>query len=162
MRRVSRKAGEQRIGQPDDGENLLEDRPSTRSAWQRCPSWLVKLDATEMDGASRVYRLRQCEKGAGMLNVVTDAYLRHGNGTYRLSFEARAKGERAVAFEAHFLSNEGLKVARFSVPSDGEWHAFSDAIELDFDLSVTELAALQFKVLAPTDELCFKNLALAK
>ena len=162
VRKVSRKAGEQRIGQADDGENLLADRPSTRSAWQRCPSWLVKFDATEKDGASRVYRLRQCEKGAGMLNVVTDAYLRHGNGTYRLSFEARAKGERTVAFEAPFLSNESQKTARFSVPSDGKWHAFSDAIELDFDLAVTELAALQFRVLAPTDELCFKNLSLTK
>lgn len=162
VRKVSRKKGEQRIGQADGGENLLADQPSTRSAWQRCPSWLVKFDATEKDGASRVYRLRQCEKGAGMLNVVTDAYLRHGNGTYRLSFEARARGESAVAFEAHFLSNERHKTARFSVPSDGEWHAFSDAIELDFDLAVTELVALQFKVLSPTDELCFKNLSLTK
>ena len=97
-----------------------------------------------------------------MLNVVTDAYLRHGNGTYRLSFGARARGESAVAFEAHFLSNERHKTARFSVPSDGEWHAFSDVIELDFDLAVTELVALQFKALSPTDELCFKNLSLTK
>ena len=162
VRKASRKMGEQRIAQPDDGENLLADRPSTRSAWQRCPSWLVKFDATEKDGASRIYRLRQCERGAGMLNVVTDAYLRHGNGTYRLSFEARAKGEVDVAFEAHFLSNEKQKTAKFSVPPDGEWHPFSDMLKLDFDLAVTELAALQFKVTAPTDELCFKNLSLTK
>lgn len=145
-----------------DGENLLADRPSTRSAWQRCPSWLVKFDATEMDGASRVYRLRQCEKGAGMLNVVTDAFLRQGNGTYRLSFEARAKGGQPVALEAHFFSNEKRKVAKFVVPSDGAWHTFSEAMEIDFDLAVTDLAALQFKVSAPADELCFKGLSLAK
>lgn len=145
-----------------EGENLLADRASARSAWQRCPSWLVKFDAAGTDGASRVYRLRQCEKGAGMLNVVTDGFLRQGNGTYRLAFEARAKGDKAVALEAHFLSNERRKAARFSVPSDGEWHAFSDALDLDFDLAATELAALRFRVLAPTDELCFKNLSLTK
>ena len=145
-----------------EGGNLLADRASTRSAWQRCPSWLVKFDATGKDGASRVYRLRQCERGAGMLNVVTDGFLRQGNGTYRLVFEARVKGGKAVALEAHFLSNEKRKTAKFSVPSDGEWHAFSVVLDLDFDLSVTELAALWFKVLAPTDELCFKNLSLSK
>ncbi len=35
-------------------------------------------------------------------------------------------------------------------------------LDLDFDRTVTELAALWFKVLAPTDELCFKNLSLSK
>ena len=35
-------------------------------------------------------------------------------------------------------------------------------MEIDFDLAVTELAALQFKVSAPADELCFKNLSLTK
>ena len=162
VRKVSRKAGEQRIAQPDDRANLLMDRASTRSAWQRYPSWLVKFDATEMDGDSRVYRLRQCEKGAGMQNVVTDGFLRQGCGTYRLSFEARAKGGKAVALEAHFLSNEKRAVAKFSVPSDGGWHAFSDALRIDFDLAATELAAIQFKVSAPVDELCFKNLSLTK
>ena len=154
------KEGERRLAPQDAGANLLADRASTRSAWQRCPSWLVKFDAVEKDGASRVYRLRQCEKGAGMLNVVTEAFLRQGNGTYRLAFEARAKGEGDVSLEAHFLSNEKRKVAKFVVPSDGEWHTFSEAMEIDFDLAVTELAALQFKVSAPVDELCFKNLSL--
>ena len=75
---------------------------------------------------------------------------------------SRAKGGKAVALEAHFLSNEKRQTAKFSVPSDGEWHAFSNALELDFDLAVTELAALWFRVLAPADELCFKNLSLTK
>ena len=160
VRLVRSKEGERRLAPQDAGANLLADRPSTRSAWQRCPSWLVKFDAVEKDGASRVYRLRQCEKGAGMLNVVTEAFLRQGNGRYRLAFEARAKGEGDVSLEAHFLSNEKRKVAKFVVPSDGEWHTFSEAMEIDFDLAVTELAALQFKVSAPVDELCFKNLSL--
>ena len=97
-----------------------------------------------------------------MLNVVTDGFLRQGNGTYHLAFEARAKGGKAVALEAHFLSNEKQKTAKFSVPSDGEWHAFSAELDLDFDLAATELAALLFKASAPADEVCFKNLSLSK
>ncbi len=154
--------GERRLAPQDAGGNLLADRASTRSAWQRCPSWLVKFDATEKDGASRVYRLRQCEKGAGMLNVVTGAFLRNGSGAYRLAFEARAKGGGAAGLEADFFSNENRRTAKFSVPSDGEWHAFSATLDLDFDPAATELAAFQFKVRSPTAELCFKNVSLVK
>lgn len=154
--------GERRLAPQDAGANLLADRASTRSAWQRCPSWLVKFDATEKDGDARVYRLTQCERNAGMLNVVTEAFLRQGNGRYRLAFEARAKGGQPVALEAHFFSNEKRKVAKFTVPTDGEWHAYAEALDVDFDLAATELAALQFKVSAPVDEVCFKNLSLTK
>jgi len=97
-----------------------------------------------------------------MLNVVTEAFLRQGNGRYRLAFEARAKGGQPVALEAHFFSNEKRKVAKFTVPSDGAWHAFSEAMEIDFDLAATELAALLFKASAPADEVCFKNLSMTK
>ena len=75
---------------------------------------------------------------------------------------ATSKGGQPVALEAHFFSNEKRKVAKFIVPSDGAWHTFSEAMEIDFDLAVTDLAALQFKVSAPADELCFKDLTLAK
>ena len=160
VRKVSRKNGEQRIAQPEDGENLLADRSSTRSAWQRCPSWLVKFDATTMEGDRRVYRLVQCEKGAGMQNVVTDAFLRHGNGTYRLSFEARAKCNAKVPLEVRFISNEKRTVAKFSVLNDGEWHRYDADVALDFDLSVTELLAVFFCAASPCDELSFRNISL--
>ena len=125
--------------------------PSTRSAWQRCPSWLVKLDATEKDGDARVYRLTQCERNAGMLNVFTDAFLRHGNGNYRLSFEARARCGDPVPFEA------------FTIPNDDAWHRFDISLATDFDMGVTELAALFLKAASlPADEVCFKNLSLTK
>jgi hypothetical protein len=156
------KEGERRLAPPDAGENLLADRASTRSAWQRCPSWLVKFDATEKDGDARVYRLTQCERNAGMLNVFTDAFLRHGNGNYRLSFEARARCGDPVPLEAHLLSNEKRATSKFTIPNDGEWHRFSEAMAIDFGPAVTDLAALQFKVSAPADELCFKDLSLTK
>ena len=157
------KEGERRLAPPDAGENLLAERPSTRSAWQRCPSWLVKLDATEKDGDARVYRLTQCERNAGMLNVFTDAFLRHGNGNYRLSFEARARCGDPVPFEAHLLSNEKRATAKFTIPNDDAWHRFDISLATDFDMGVTELAALFLKAASlPADEVCFKNLSLTK
>lgn len=75
-------------------KNLLEDRPATRSIWQRVPSWMVKLDATTRDEKGAVlYRLTQCEKGAGMQAVVTERFRAAGNGRYRLSFDVKAKSE---------------------------------------------------------------------
>ena len=72
--------------------------------------------------------------------VVTDAFLRQGNGTYRLAFEARAKGEQPVALEAHFFSNEKRKVAKFVVASDGAWHRFSEAMAIGFDPALPSAA----------------------
>ena len=160
IRKVSRTIGEQRVAQRADGENLLADRPSTRSAWQRCPSWLVKFDAIRVEGGQRVYRLVQCEKGAGFQNIVTDAFLRHGNGTYRLSFEARAKCSAAVPLEVRFLSNEKCATKKFSIPNDGQWHRQDADVVLDFDLAVTDLLSVFFRVATPCDEISFRNLSL--
>ena len=162
VRKVSRKVGEQRLAQPEDGENLLADRQSARSAWQRCPSWLVKFDATTVEGDRRVYRLVQCEKGAGMQNVVTDAFLRHGNGTYRLSFEARAKCGTRVPLEARFVSNERRISQKFTVSNDGAWHRHDADVVLDFDLAETELLSAFFRAETPCDELCFRDISLVK
>ncbi|MBQ3288864.1 MAG: hypothetical protein IJH50_05580 [Kiritimatiellae bacterium] len=169
VRKVSPARGEQRIVQPEDGENLLVDRPSTRSAWQRCPSWLVKFDAMTTEDGMRVYRLVQCEKNAGMQSIVTDAFLRHGNGTYRLSFESRARCEGTVPkcggtvpIEARVMSNEKGVSEAFSVPNDGAWHRFSADIKLDFDLGVTDLVSVFLRCHEPCDELCFRGLSLVK
>ena len=162
IRKVSRKCGEQRIAQPENGENLLADRPTTRSAWQRCPSWLVKLDAASAEDGRRIYRLVQCEKGGGMQNVATDAFLRHGNGTYRLSFEARAKCGGSVPLEVRFVSNEKRASEKFSVLNDGEWHRHEADVALDFDLAVTELFAVFFRVATPCDELFLRDISLVK
>ena len=98
-----------------------------------------------------------------MLNVFTDAFLRHGNGNYRLSFEARARCGDPVPFEAHLLSNEKRATAKFTIPNDDAWHRFDISLATDFDMGVTELAALFLKAASlPADEVCFKNLSLTK
>ena len=115
-----------------------------------------------MDGGQRVYRLVQCERGAGMQTIVTDAFLRHGNGIYRLSFEARAACGAQVPLEVRFLSNEKRTAEKFVVSNDGLWHRYDADVALDFDLSVTELLSVFFRVGAPCDELSFRNISLAK
>ena len=97
-----------------------------------------------------------------MMNVVSDAFLRLGNGAYRLAFEARARGAVDVGVEAHLFSNEARMVERFTVPADGEWRVYSCELATGFDLAVTELVAFRFKALSPIEELCFKNLSLVK
>ena len=160
--KISRKKGLQRIAQPDNGENLLADRPSTRSAWQRHPSWLVKFDANEVEDGKRIYRLFQCERNGGIQNVITDAFLRHGNGTYRLSFEVRAKCDSPVPLEMYAISNEKRKILKTRIPNGGTWHVVSEEIVMDFDLGVTDLMSILLRVVAPCDELCFRNLSFVK
>ncbi len=163
-RLVDRAAGERHLPPPPPGENLLADRSAARSAWQRSPSWLVKFDAIETDETgARVYRLTQCERNAGILNVFTDAFLPSGNGRYRLSFEAAAKAETPVPLKAEILSNEKRSSTAFSLPNDGAWHPYeADITTPDFDLSVTELAALTLSSGVPADEIRFKNISLVK
>ena len=162
-RLVDKEKGEQRLPAPPDNENLLADRPSTRSAWQRSPSWRVKLEAMGTDGGSRVYRLIQCEKDAGIVNVITDAFLPHGNGTYRLSFDAAATCEEgAVPLTAVLLSNEKRIQASFTLPNDGAWHSYTARIRADFDLDVTDLVALSLVSGIPADEIRFRNFSLTR
>ncbi len=161
-RLVDKTKGEQRLPPPPAGENLLADRPATRSAWQRCPSWLVKVDATTMDGDARVYRLTQCEKNAGIQNVVTEAFLRHGSGTYRLAFDARATAPEPVPLEMRITSNEKSVSKKTSIPNDGAWHRFEEELDVDFDLAVCDLAAVFLKSEIAADEICFKYLSLVK
>ena len=165
--------GERRLPRPDPDENLLADNPDTKSAWQRCPSWKAKFDAVETDAAgARIYRLRQCERDAGMLDVITDKFLPHGPGAYEFRCEALVPGDGEeggreaaepvpeITFKARILSNEQAFASAFSVPADGEWHAVSATLGLDFDPGVTDLVAVHLSAAAPTAEIRFRNLSL--
>ena len=145
-----------------EGENLLADRLSTRSAWQRSPSWLVKFDAMDVEAGARVYRLTQCEKGAGIVNVFTDAYLRHGNGTYHLSFDARLRGENAIKLTAKFFTNDEDRKVKFDILANGEWARYECDFNVGFDISKADLAALLLTSDTPSDEICFKNFSLVR
>jgi len=162
VRMASRKKGLQRLEEPDTGANLLADREATRSAWQRCPSWMARLDAIDRDGGAVVYRVTSCRKGAGMYNEITDAFLRRGNGTYRLVFEAQARNGREIPLVAKLLSNEKSFLSRFVLPNDGQWHRYEAEVKTDFDLGVTEMVGLHLGAEVDADEIRFKNLSFAK
>jgi len=97
-----------------------------------------------------------------MLNVITERFLQHGPGTYRLTFDAAAKAGEPVPLNAVVLSNEKNFTAPFTLPTDGQWRRYQAELVLDFDPAVTDLVALHFKSGVPTDELRFKNLSLVK
>lgn len=144
-------------------ENLLDDSlPKSRSLWQRAPSWLVKFDAVSRDEKGNViYRLRQCEKGAGMQAVITERVRFAGFGRYRLSFEAKAKSENPFDFRITVQSNEKRIEEKIAdVERDGDWKRYEVELNLDFDPKVTDLVALKIGTSATADDVQFRNLEL--
>jgi hypothetical protein len=97
-----------------------------------------------------------------MLNVITERFLQHGPGKYRLAFDAAAKAGEPVPLTTVVLSNEKDFKAEFTLPADGRWRHYEAELVLDFDPAVTDLVAIHFKSGIPTDELRFKNLSLTK
>ena len=148
---------------PPPRENLLEDRPATRSIWQRCPSWSVKLDAcTRDEKGAVVYRLRQCEKWAGMQAVLTERVKAAGFGKYRLTFEAKATSETPFTLRVSAITNEKRNLVHMEGDRSVAWKAYAAEIDLAFDPKVTDLVALMLSVSKPVDELCFRNFRLTK
>ena len=153
-----------RIRLPPPRANLLEDNAATRSIWQRHPSWMVKFDACGRDADGRVlYRLRQCEKGAGIQAVVTERVKAAGFGTYRLSFEARASNGTPFGLSVRAVSNDRRTSA--SVPDvdrSGAWRRYALEVDFGFDPATCDLAALVLATTAPVEELVFRDFRLAR
>ena len=143
--------------------NLLADRPATRSIWQRVPSWLVKLDATTRDEKGAViYRLTQCEKGAGMQAVVTERFRAAGNGRYRLSFDVKAKSENPFGLTLRLSSNEQTLKELIPEVACGEWTHYEKDFDTAFDFKVFDLLSVGLNATATADEILLRNLSLAK
>ena len=149
---------ERHLAESDPGANLVAESGKVRSLWQRVPSWLVKFVATERDEKGAIlYRLVQCERSAGMQAVLTDAFLRRGNGTYRFAFDVKAKSEAPFGLRLTLLSNEKKVVKTIPAISCGEWLHHEMTFTTDFDLAQTELVALSVMATAPADEIVFRN-----
>ncbi|MBQ6136026.1 MAG: hypothetical protein IJI73_01505 [Kiritimatiellae bacterium] len=152
---------------PEPMANLVEDvSPETaiRSIWQRCPSWMVKFDAVQRDEkGAPIYRLTQCEKGAGMLAVITERFLASGPGTYRFSCEARAKSENPFGLKINCLSNE-QNFASFidSVELDGDWKRYSVDVDLQFNMNDLDLMALSVSSTATADLIELRNISFSR
>ena len=148
---------------PPPPANLLADRPATRSIWQRCPSWSVKLDACTRDEKGAViYRLRQCEKDAGMQSVLTERVKAAGFGKYRLTFEAKATSETPFALNVAAVTNEKWNHVQFEIDRSGAWKTYTAEVDLAFDPKLTDLVALLIAASAPADEICLRNFTLTR
>ena len=151
---------ERQFPESDLGANLVAEPGRVRSLWQRVPSWLVKFVATDRDEKGAIlYRLVQCERNAGMQAVLTDPFLRRGNGTYRLAFDVKAKSETPFGLRLTLLSNEKKVVKTIPTISCGDWSRHEVTFTTDFDLAQTELVALSITATSPADEIVFRNIS---
>ena len=161
-RLVDRKAGAKAVPVGERGANLVaEDGTRSRSVWHRGPSWSVKLEATGREDGQVVYRLVQCERGAGMQANVTEEFLSRGNGTWRVAFDMRSKSETPFQLYLQLVSNEKHPARGLTpVAPTQDWNHYELDIKTDFDLEATDLVALSITSTQPADEICFRNLSL--
>ena len=89
--------------------------------------------------------------------VLTDSFLRRGYGTWRLSFDVKAKSEAPFGLRLTLLSNEKKMVKTIPTSSCGDWLHHDVMFTTEFDLAQTELVALSIMVTAPADEIVFRN-----
>ena len=153
---------EKRLAETDPVANIVAESGRVRSLWQRVPSWLVKFEATRRDDKGAViYRLVQCERRAGIQAVLTDPFLRRGNGSWRLAFDVKAKSETPSGLAVVLRSNEKKFEQKVPVPTD-KWTRQEMTFTTDFDLPQTELVALAILATDPTDEILFKNISFER
>ena len=153
---------ERHLAENDPGANIVAEPGKVRSLWQRVPSWLVKFEATGRDEKGAVlYRLVQCERNAGIQAVLTDSFLRRGNGTWRFAFDVKAKSEAPFGLRLTLLSNEKKIVETIPTVSCGDWSHHEVMFTTEFDLAQTELVALSVMATAPADEIVFRDISFS-
>ena len=162
VRFATSEAGELRLVETNMWANLVDDPPAALSVWQRSPSWTGKLDATRVEDGARIYRIRPRETQFGMYSEITDAFLRRGNGVYRLSFDARVVSGPDIPLEAVLLSDEERLTQSFTLPDDGTWHSFNTLFTTDFDLGITELVGLVLRSRPGGVVVDFRNVSFVK
>ena len=162
VRFATPEAGGHRLVEPNMWVNLVDDPQAALSVWQRSPSWTGKLDATRIEDGARIYRIRPRETQFGMYSEITDAFLRRGNGVYRLSFDARVVSGPDVPLEAVLLSDEDRLTQSFTLPNDGTWHSFNTLFTTDFDMSITELVGLVLRSKPGGVIVDFRNVSFMK
>ncbi|MDO4576055.1 MAG: hypothetical protein Q4D98_12675 [Planctomycetia bacterium] len=140
-------------------ENLVAETNPIQSVWQRVPSWMVKLE-TLKDGDTVIYSLRKIQRHSGMHCNITDGLLRHGNGTYVLTFDARCDAPDPVPLEALLLSNE--KSVTQKVPLGKTWQSYRMTFDTNFDPAVTRMVSLWLRFSQPLDDVQFRNIVFTK
>ena len=142
--------------------NLVRERWTRQSVWQRYPNWDVDLGATEETASGgRIYRLTSMIWNTGMVATFTDCALGLGAGTYHLAFDFRAKHaatDLKGEIDATIFSDDWSVVRRTPTPTETWSH-----VELDFDLPIAEaddLVAIRITTPVPLAELELKDISL--
>ncbi|MDO5581114.1 MAG: hypothetical protein Q4G69_08245 [Planctomycetia bacterium] len=139
-------------------KNLVEESWPIQSVFQRIPSWKAKLETLKDDKNDLVYNLSKVQANAGMQAIFTDAFLENGNGTYELTFAARAKDPMLLVLK--LLSNEKLFVQNVDLSAD--WQKYRVRFSTDFDLEITRLISLGFYAKEPAENFQIRDITFKK
>lgn len=127
--------------------NLVAETRPAHSVWQRCASYLTRLEARREADGSPVYVLTRTRPGNGMQANLTDEILAAGPGTYCLTCEARAvpaEGKSLpVPLAVSLLSNEHAQTKQTTIGAD--WTPVSLKLVSDFKMPPTGLVSLFVK-----------------
>lgn len=137
--------------------NLIEETWPIQSVWQRVPSWMVKLE-TIQEGENWIYSLSKAERHSGMHTMITDEILKTGNGTYLLTWEAKASEE--VSLAAILKSNEKTYMQTVSLTQ--EWQPCQALFQIDLDGEETGMVSLMIRAENAVENIQLKNLKLIR
>ncbi|MDO5566832.1 MAG: hypothetical protein Q4G59_09265, partial [Planctomycetia bacterium] len=138
-------------------KNLVEESCPIQSIFQRVPSWMAKLE-TLKDNDNLVYNLSKVNANAGMQTIITDTFLKNGNGTYELTFAAKAKEPMILVLK--LLSNEKVFMQKVDLSTD--WQECRVQFNSDFDLEITRLVSLGFYTKVPADNFLIRDIVFRK
>ncbi len=139
-------------------KNLVEESWPVQSVFQRYPSYQARLETLKAEDGSWIYNLSKVKLNSGMHTVLTDAFLKNGNGTYELTF--RAKAEAPVVLLLRVFTNE--KTLNQTVDLSQNWQEYNVQFKTDFDLDVTRIVSLCFLTKAPSDNIKIRDIVFKK
>ena len=93
-----------------------------------------------------------------MHTIITDEFLKNGNGTYVLTFSAKTVAPAELVVK--LLSNESS--LRDAVELTSDWKEYRFEFATNFDLNVTRLVSLFFASKNEAENIQVKNIVLKK
>lgn len=140
------------------GKNLVAECWPNQSIFQRVPSYRAKLETYKEADGTLVYSLSKVQPESGMHTIITDEFLKNGNGTYVLTFSAKTVAPAELVVK--LLSNESS--LRDAVELTSDWKEYRFEFATNFDLNVTRLVSLFFASKNEAENIQVKNIVLKK
>lgn len=153
-----RKEGKITLKNIPNDQNLVAETREIQSIFQRVPSYRAKLETLQAEDGSYIYNLSKVKDQAGMHTNLTDTILKNGNGTYEVTFRAKASAD--LVLNVKLLSNESTFGQTVDLTTD--WQNFRVKLQTEFDLPITRLISLMFSAKDPADNIQIRDIVLKK